>query len=77
MVARLMLGTNRSWARMFGDTRHAMGEVVKEPHDERVRAFRAGGPGNRCGLVELPAGNHVALARRCGACANGPLLGTV
>jgi hypothetical protein len=72
-----MLGTNRSRVGVLRDTRHAMGEVVKESHDEGVRPFRVRRPGYRGGLVELPTGNHVTLTRCCGASASGTFLGTV
>jgi hypothetical protein len=47
LVARIMLGPDRGRVGVFRDAGYAVGEVVKNPYDERVRPFGSRGLDNR------------------------------
>jgi hypothetical protein len=77
LVARIVLSTDMSRVGVFWHTGEAMGEVVQEPHDERVWALRLCGRRDRRGHFKVPTGNHVRLAGGRCALASSPFVGSV
>jgi hypothetical protein len=77
LVARIVLGTNVCRVGVFWDSGESMGEVVKDPHDERVRALWLCGRCTWQGPFKVPTGDHVRFTRGCCALARGALTGTV